>query len=64
MMNALAGATLDHNSPVPLYYQASRLLEEAIEDGRLPRGSKLESESDLAGRLGISRPTMRAAIPC
>ena len=61
-MNALAGATLDHNSPVPLYYQAARLLEETIEDGRLPRGSKLESESDLAGRLGISRPTMRAAI--
>lgn len=62
MMNALAGATLDHSSPVPLYYQAARLLEAAIEDGRLPRGSKLESESDLAGRLGISRPTMRAAI--
>jgi GntR family transcriptional regulator len=62
MVNALAGATLDHNSPVPLYYQAARLLEEAIEDGRLPRGSKLESELDLASQLKISRPTMRAAI--
>lgn len=62
MVNALAGATLDHNSPVPLYYQAARLLEEAIEDGRLPRGSKLESELDLASQLRISRPTMRAAI--
>jgi DNA-binding GntR family transcriptional regulator len=62
MVNVLAGATLDHSSPVPLYYQAARLLEEAIEDGRLPRASKLESESDLAERLGISRPTMRAAI--
>ena len=30
MMNALAGATLDHNSPVPLYYQAARLMEETI----------------------------------
>src|ERR671914_2940545 len=62
MANVLAGGTLDHNSPVPLYHQAARALEEAIEDGRLPRGSKLESELDLAKRLGISRPTMRAAI--
>ncbi len=62
MFRALAGAMLDHNSPVPLYHQAARILEEAIEDGRLPRGSKLESELDLAEQLGISRPTMRAAI--
>lgn len=62
MPNALAGVRLDHNSPVPLYHQAARALEEAIEDGRLPRGSKLDSELDLAERLGISRPTMREAI--
>ena len=62
MSSALAGVRLDHTSPVPLYHQAARVLEEAIEDGRLPRGSKLESELDLAERLGISRPTMRAAI--
>jgi GntR family transcriptional regulator len=60
--NALAGVRLDHNSPVPLYHQAARALEEAIEDGRLPRGGKLDSELDLAERLGISRPTMREAI--
>jgi DNA-binding GntR family transcriptional regulator len=62
MSSALAGVRLDHTSPVPLYHQAARALEEAIEDGRLPRGSKLESELDLAEQLGISRPTMRAAI--
>jgi DNA-binding GntR family transcriptional regulator len=62
MSSALAGVRLDHTSPVPLYHQAARLLEEAIEDGRLPRGTKLESELDLAEQLGISRPTMRAAI--
>lgn len=62
MSGALAGVRLDHASPLPLYHQAARVLEEAIEDGRLPRGSKLESELDLAERLGISRPTMRAAI--
>jgi GntR family transcriptional regulator len=59
---ALAGARLDHSSPVPLYHQAAQVLERAIEDGRLPRGSKLEGELDLAEQLGISRPTMRAAL--
>lgn len=53
---------MDSNSPVPLYHQAAQVLEEAIEDGRLTRGSKLDSELDLAEQLGISRPTMRAAI--
>jgi len=62
MTDALAGVSLDHSSPVPLYYQAAQALEEAIEDGRLPRGSKLDSELDLAERLRISRPTMRAAL--
>ena len=58
----MAGVTLDHSSPIPLYYQAARALEEAIEDDRLPRGSKLNSELNLAEQLGISRPTMRAAL--
>jgi GntR family transcriptional regulator len=58
----LDGVRLDHSSPVPLYHQAAQALEQAIEDGRLPRGSKLEGELDLAEQLGISRPTMRAAL--
>lgn len=62
MGRGLRGVRLDHNSPVPLYHQAAREIERAIEDGRLPRGSKLESEVELAERLGISRPTMRQAI--
>ncbi|TCJ19727.1 GntR family transcriptional regulator [Rubrobacter taiwanensis] len=62
MTEALAGVRLDYSSPVPLYHQAARVLEEAIEEGRLARGSKLPSELDLAEQLGISRPTMRAAI--
>ncbi len=42
-LNALAGATLDHNSPVPLYYQAARLLDRTrrghgSHSARLPRG--------------------------
>ena len=53
---------MDHTSPVPLYHQAAQALERAIEDGRLPRGGKLDGEMDLAEQLGISRPTMRAAL--
>jgi len=54
MSDVLAGVRLNHSSPVPLYYQAAQVLEQAIEDGRLPQGSKLDSELDLAKRLGIS----------
>jgi DNA-binding GntR family transcriptional regulator len=60
-VDALAGVTLDHSSPVPLYHQAAQVLEAAIENGRLPRGSKLGGEVELATRLGISRPTMRSS---
>ena len=61
-MNALARATLDHSSPVPLYHQGGPASGRG-DRGRPPAGgSTLESESDLAGRLGISCPTMRAAI--
>ena len=47
---------------MPLYHQAAQALEAAIEDGRLPEGSRLEGETELAARIGISRPTMRAAL--
>ena len=62
MVDVLDGVRLDHGSPVPLYHQAAQALEAAIEDGRLPRGSRLDGEVELATRLGISRPTMRAAM--
>jgi DNA-binding GntR family transcriptional regulator len=45
-----------------LYFQLSQQLETAIEKGRLPPGSLLGNEIDLAGRLGLSRPTVRQAI--
>jgi DNA-binding GntR family transcriptional regulator len=54
---------LDRSSPVPLYFQVARQIEQAIEGGKLPPGSRLENEITLADRLGLSRPTMRRAIP-
>ncbi|WP_370748051.1 GntR family transcriptional regulator [Streptomyces sp. MnatMP-M17] len=53
---------VDRTSPVPLYYQLSQQLEAAIERGRLAPGSLLGNEIELAGRLGLSRPTVRQAI--
>jgi DNA-binding GntR family transcriptional regulator len=53
---------VDRASPVPLYYQVARQLEQAIESGALPPGSRLDNEIALAEELGLSRPTMRQAI--
>ncbi|MFG3282187.1 GntR family transcriptional regulator [Streptomyces sp. NPDC048111] len=53
---------MDRTSPVPLYFQLSQQLEAAIERGTLTPGSLLGNEIDLAGRLGLSRPTVRQAI--
>ena len=54
--------SVDRSSPVPLYFQLSQQLEAAIEHGRLTPGSLLGNEIELAGRLGLSRPTVRQAI--
>lgn len=54
--------SVDRGSPVPLYFQLAQQLEAAIEQGQLAPGSLLGNEIDLAGRLGLSRPTVRQAI--
>lgn len=53
---------LDRESPVPLYHQLAEQMTAAIDDGRLQSGDPFENEVALAGRLGISRPTVRRAI--
>ena len=58
----LPSVPVDRASPVPLYYQVAQVLEQAIESGELPAGSRLENEVALAERLGLSRPTVRRAI--
>lgn len=54
--------SVDRSSPVPLYFQLAQQLEAAIEHGTLTPGSLLGNEIELAGRLGLSRPTVRQAI--
>ena len=53
---------VDRSSPVPLYFQVAQHLEQMIESGELPMGTRLENETDLADQLGLSRQTMRRAI--
>jgi DNA-binding GntR family transcriptional regulator len=53
---------IDRSSPVPLYFQVAQCLEQMIESGELPTGTRLDNEIDLADQLGLSRPTMRRAI--
>lgn len=53
---------IDRSSPVPLYFQLAQHFEAAIASGALPAGARLEAEIDLAQRLGLSRPTVRAAF--
>lgn len=55
-------ADLDRTGPVPLYFQVSSRLEQAIRTGALPPGSRLENEIAIGQNLGLSRPTIRRAI--
>ncbi|MFI6478453.1 GntR family transcriptional regulator [Nonomuraea sp. NPDC050663] len=53
---------LDRSSPVPLYFQVAEQIAEAIKNGDLAPGARLDNEILLADRLGLSRPTVRQAI--
>ena len=53
---------LDRSSPIPLYCQAAHQIEQAITQGLLAPGDRLDNEISLAVRFGLSRPTMRRAI--
>lgn len=57
-----AELSVDRDSPVPLHQQVAVQLEAMIVAERLPPGSRLTNEVELADRLGISRPTVRTAI--
>ena len=53
---------IDRRSPMPLYFQLAQQIEEMIASGDVSPGMHLEDELDLAGRLGLSRPTVRRAM--
>ena len=53
---------MDRNSPVPLYFQLSKIIEQTILSSQLSPGDRLENEVSLCARLNLSRPTVRRAI--
>ncbi|MEV7794351.1 GntR family transcriptional regulator [Streptomyces sp. NPDC087512] len=54
--------TIDRSSPVPLYFQFAQQLQDLIESGELPPGTRLDNEIAMADQFGLSRPTMRQAM--
>lgn len=61
-LTAGRGVIVDRSSPVPIYFQVATHLQNLIESETIPVGTRFENEVDLAGRLGVSRPTMRRAM--
>lgn len=53
---------IDSNSPIPLYYQLKRLLEEKIHTGELKPGDRIPTEYELVQKYGISRTPVRQAL--
>ena len=53
---------LDEHSPIPLYYQLEKILEDQISAGFFKPGEKIPSENALCRQYGVSRTTVRQAI--
>ncbi len=53
---------LDHNAPIPLYFQLKTLLLEQIVEGRYPPGERLPTEHELCREFGISRTPVNRAL--
>ncbi len=57
-----ASPSIDHDSPVPLYYQLYLLLVHMIESGQWPPDSAIPTEKELNEQYRLSRTTTRQAI--
>lgn len=53
---------VDKETPIPLYYQLKRRIQDMIEVGVLQVGDLLPTESELCECLSVSRPTVRQAL--
>jgi GntR family transcriptional regulator len=58
----LSTLRVDRASPVPLYFQIERLIEQEIRGGVAEPGDQLPSEPEMAELLGVSRSVIRQAI--
>ena len=53
---------VDESLPSPLYHQIYLMLRERIVSGRIPSGTLLEGEQEMARLLGVSRITVKRAL--
>jgi GntR family transcriptional regulator len=59
---ALPPVAIDRRSPIPFYFQLTRLLTREIESGRWDVGERLPSEPTICEQFGVSRTTVRQAL--
>lgn len=62
ILERLGHRSIDPTSPTPLYFQVYNILHDSIADGRLPNGTKIPSEKELAATFDVSRITARRAL--
>jgi DNA-binding GntR family transcriptional regulator len=59
---ALPPVAIDRRSPIPFYFQLTKLLTREIEAGRWRTGERLPSEPAICAQFGVSRTTVRQAL--
>jgi multiple sugar transport system substrate-binding protein len=55
-------ATIDRNSPIPIYHQLKTLIREQIESGTWRPGDRIPTEQELCQSYNISRSPVRQAL--
>ncbi len=60
--SGMRSVQIDRASPVPLWFQVARGLQQLIESGELQPGNHLDNEVLLGRQLRLSRPTIRKAM--
>jgi len=55
-------SVVDHNSPVPYYFQLSSYIETKVKNKEWTPGELLPSEQEICDQLGVSRTVVRQAM--
>ncbi|GGL62338.1 GntR family transcriptional regulator [Sporolactobacillus putidus] len=53
---------IDRRSPVPMYYQIEKYIEDLIENKNLKQGDRIPSEREFTEQFQVSRMTVRQAV--
>ncbi len=60
--NIFSQEQIDKASPVPIYYQLFKLMEDGVRSGALKPSEVFPSEQELCKRFGVSHMTLRRAM--